>query len=488
MIRKQREQLARLYALSDSLAISAAFLAAFWLRFHSGLLRVPRGIPDFSSYLVVIPFLLFIHMVYFSYQGFYRFKLRRNRLDDLFSVIMNSAAAGFTVLLIFSYLKSYRFVDFEISHVFLAVYAPLAVLAIFLCRVLMFLLFRRLALGRNGVSRVLIAGRGDLAALTAENLSKYAHFGLEVSGFLAPTLRGGAAPRSEGTGTSGPTGSLQPAAGPGVLGSYADLEMLVKRQGITDLFIALPLSEYDTIMKLIESCNNLLVDIHLVPDILQLVSLKAGLEHIEGLPVINLGDIPLEGWPALSKRLFDLLVSFCAALLLLPFGILVALLLKLDSRGPVFYRQTRVGLDGRIFKMIKFRTMVCDAEKETGPIWSPQGDTRVTRVGRVLRKFSIDELPQLINVLLGDMSLVGPRPERPELVERFKGNIPRYMLRHRVKTGMTGWAQVHGLRGNTPLDKRIEFDIFYIQNWTFRLDLEIIFRTILKFQFIDRNN
>jgi lipopolysaccharide/colanic/teichoic acid biosynthesis glycosyltransferase len=132
--------------------------------------------------------------------------------------------------------------------------------------------------------------------------------------------------------------------------------------------------------------------------------------------------------------------------------------------------------------------MVRDAEKETGPIWSPQNDARVTRVGRVLRKFSIDEIPQLINVLLGDMSLVGPRPERPELVERFKENIPRYMLRHRVKTGMTGWAQVHGLRGNTPLDKRIEFDIFYIQNWTFRLDLEIIFRTLLKFQFIDRNN
>jgi exopolysaccharide biosynthesis polyprenyl glycosylphosphotransferase len=464
MIRKQREQLARLFALSDALAVSAAFLASFWLRFHSGLLRVPKGVPFFSSYLVVIPFLLFFHMVYFSYQGFYRFKLRRNRLDDLFSVILNCTAAAFTILLVFSYLKSYRFIDFEISHVFLAVYAPVAVLAIFLYRALMFRVFRRLALARNGVSRVLIAGSGDLAAMTAANLARYSHFGLEVSGFLAP------------------------AAGPGVLGSYADLEMLVRRHGITDLFVALPLSEYASIMSLIENGNNLLVDIHLVPDILQLASLKAGLEHIEGLPVINLGDIPLEGWPAVSKRLFDILVTACGLVLFLPLGALVALLLKLDSRGPVFHCQTRVGLDGRIFKMIKFRTMVRDAEKETGPIWSPQGDPRVTRVGRVLRKFSIDEVPQLINVLLGDMSLVGPRPERPELVERFKGNIPRYMLRHRVKTGMTGWAQVHGLRGNTPLDKRIEFDIFYIQNWTFRLDLEIIFRTILKFQFIDRNS
>jgi exopolysaccharide biosynthesis polyprenyl glycosylphosphotransferase len=464
MIRKQREQLARLFALSDALAVAAAFFLSFWLRFHSGLLRVPKGVPRFSSYLVVIPFLLFIHMVYFSYQGFYRFKLRRNRLDDLFSVIMNCVAAAFTVLLLFSYLKSYRFIAFEISHVFLAVYAPAAVLAIFLCRALMFRVFRRLALARNGVSRVLIAGQGDLAELTASNLAKYGHFGLEVSGFLGPEPR------------------------PGVLGAYADLERVVKQHGITDLFVALPLSEYATIMKLIESGNNLLVDIRLVPDILQLASLKAGLEHIEGLPIINLGDIPLEGWPALSKRLFDVLVAACGLVLFLPFGALVALLLKLDSRGPVFHCQTRVGLDGRIFKMIKFRTMVRNAEKETGPIWSPQNDPRVTRVGRVLRKLSIDEVPQLINVFLGEMSLVGPRPERPELVERFKANIPRYMLRHRVKTGMTGWAQVHGLRGNTPLDKRIEFDIFYIQNWTFRLDLEIIFRTIIKFQFIDRNN
>ena len=205
------------------------------------------------------------------------------------------------------------------------------------------------------------------------------------------------------------------------------------------------------------------------------------------MPIINLGDIPLEGWPALSKRLFDLLVALGGLIFFLPVFALTALLLKIDSPGPVFYRQTRLGLDGRIFKMIKFRTMVCNAEKETGPIWSPQNDTRVTRVGKYLRKLSMDELPQLINVLAGDMSLVGPRPERPELVQKFKQSIPRYMLRHRVKAGMTGWAQVHGLRGNTPLDKRIEFDIFYIQNWTFRLDLEIIFRTILKFRFIDRS-
>ena len=464
MIRKKREQLARMYVLSDVLAILLGFFTSFWLRFHSGILGVPKGIPPLASYLFIIPFLLFIQLIYFSYQGFYRFKLRRNRLDDLFLVILNSLISSFAVLLIFSYFKSYGFIRFEISHVFLGVYAPVSILSIFICRALMFKVFRRLALARSGVSKVLIAGSGDLAEMTAANLAKYGHFGLEVSGFLAPET------------------------GAGILGSYAELEQVVKKYGITDLFIALPLKEYSTIMKLIETGNNLLLDIRLVPDILQLASLKAGLEHIEGLPIINLGDIPLEGWPALSKRLFDFLVSLTGLILFLPLIALTTLFLKLDSVGPVFYLQTRVGLDGRIFRMIKFRTMIKNAEKETGPIWSPQNDQRVTRVGRVLRKLSIDELPQLINVLIGDMSLVGPRPERPELVEKFKNNIPRYMLRHRVKTGMTGWAQVHGLRGNTPLDKRIEFDIYYIQNWTLRLDLEILFRTILKFQFINKNN
>jgi exopolysaccharide biosynthesis polyprenyl glycosylphosphotransferase len=210
------------------------------------------------------------------------------------------------------------------------------------------------------------------------------------------------------------------------------------------------------------------------------------MEHIEGIPMINLGDIPLQGWQLFFKRAFDMVFSLIGLILLFPLLVIIALVVKTTSRGPVFYTQKRIGLDGKQFKMIKYRTMVTDAEKETGPIWSPANDHRVTKIGRLLRKFSIDELPQLFNVLIGNMSLVGPRPERPELVEKFKYNIPRYMLRHSVRTGMTGWAQVHGLRGNTPLDKRIEFDIYYIQNWSFRLDLQILWRTLLKFQFIDR--
>ncbi|MCP5108308.1 MAG: sugar transferase, partial [bacterium] len=420
MIKKRRKQLAQFYIVSDFFAIILSFHLTFWLRFHSGLVAAPKGIPDYGKYLILIPFLILAHVVHFSYQGYYRVKLRRNRLDDLFLVLLNTVVTVFIILLIFSYLKSYKFIGYEVSHVYLVIYVPTAIFFIFCTRLLIFKAFQRTYLKKNGISRVLIAGIGDLAQMTAKNLEKYAHFGIAVSGFLNSEKK------------------------EGVLGNYGDLEKVVKEHGITDLVIALPSSEYETTLKMIETANNLLIEIRLVPDILQMTSLRAGMEHVEGIPMINLGDIPLQGWQLVFKRLFDIVFSLVGLIVLSPLFLIVALLVKLTSRGPFFYIQTRIGLDGKHFKMLKFRTMVKDAEKETGAIWSPPNDTRVTKIGGVLRKFSIDEWPQFINVLVGNMSLVGPRPERPELVEKFKLNIPRYMLRHSVKTGMTGWAQVHG--------------------------------------------
>lgn len=462
MIKKRRKQLTSFYIVGDVLAIVLGFILAYWLRFNSGLIGTAKGIPGFGHYVIIIPFLLVVHLIHFSYQGYYKIRLRRNRLDDLFLVVLNALVSAFIILFIFSFLSRYGYTGFEVSRIFLLIYTPVAVFFIFSARLMVFKIFREIFLKKNGISRVLIAGTGDLAQKTAENLAKYGHFGIEICGFL------------------------DKAKGEGVLGTYSDLEKVIKKYGITDLLIALSSSEYKTIMKLIEVANHLYLEVRIVPDILQLFALKPGMELIEGIPIINLGDIPMQGWQLIFKRVFDMVFSLVGLVLASPFLLLIAILIKLDSRGPVFYKQDRVGMDGELFKMIKFRTMIADAERETGAIWSPPGDKRVTRMGRFLRKFSIDELPQLIDVLKGDMSLVGPRPERPELVEEFKHYIPRYMLRHAVKTGMTGWAQVHGLRGNTPLDKRIEFDIYYIQNWSFRLDLEILWRTLLKFKFIDR--
>lgn len=464
MIKKRRKLLMRFYLYCDMIAISLSFLLTYWFRFHSRLIAAPKGIPPLIDYLLVLALLLISSMIGYSYQGFYKIRLRRNRLDDLFLVLINSIVVSVLLLLIFSYLKSYGFIHFEVSHFFVFFYIPTSALLVFAVRLLVFAVYKRHYMKNNGISHILVIGEGDLAAMTARNLGHYSHFGIEVCGRL----------------------SSRP--GPDVLGGYDDLEAVVESQRITDLFIALPLSQYHTIMKLIDTANRLYLDIRLVPDILQMASLKAGMEHIEGIPIINLGDIPMEGVKAFLKRLLDIAVSLIGLIVLAPFLALIALLVKLGSPGAVLYVQTRVGLDGKNFPMLKFRTMVQDAERETGAIWSPNNDPRVTPLGRFLRKSSIDEWPQLFNVLKGDMSLVGPRPERPELVAQFQDSIPNYMLRHRVKTGMTGWAQVHGLRGNTPLDKRIEFDIYYIQNWTLKLDLQILWRTIFKFQFIDHAN
>ena len=464
MIKKSRRKLVQFYILSDFIAIMAAFQITFWLRFHSSFVGAPKGVPGFGQYLWVLTFCTLFQLIYFASQGFYRVRLRRNRLDDLFATLMNSLVTAVVALLVFSYLKSYGFTGFEISHVFLALYVPVAVACIFCGRLIIFQFFRRIFMRRNGVSHILIAGDNEMGRMMAEKLGNYAHFGIEVAGFLG-----------EGEGSD-------------VLGSCDDLAAVAHSHQITDLFIALPLSRYQEIESLIRTANNLLMDIRLIPDLLQIASLKAGMEHIEGIPTINLGDIPLQGWRVYLKRTFDLVVSLVGTILISPLLAGLAIWVLLDSRGPVLYSQMRVGLDGAHFRMLKFRTMVKDAEKVTGAIWSPPEDDRVTRSGRVMRRLSLDELPQLFNVLKGDMSLVGPRPERPEFVATFRNDIPRYMLRHRVRAGMTGWAQVHGLRGNTPLDKRIEFDIYYIQNWTFRLDMEILWRTLLKFKFIDPGN
>jgi len=220
------------------------------------------------------------------------------------------------------------------------------------------------------------------------------------------------------------------------------------------------------------------VEIKLVPDILQYAALRAGLEDVDGTPVINLSQVPLQGWSSMVKRAMDIGMAVAVMAALVPIIPLIALLIWLEDRGPIFYRQERMGLDGKPFLIVKFRSMRVDAEASSGPVWAVRDDPRRTRIGSILRRTSLDELPQIWNVLRGDMSIVGPRPERPTFVREFKHKIPRYMLRHRVKAGITGWAQVHGWRGNTSVKKRIQYDLYYIQNWSLALDFKILWMTL----------
>jgi Undecaprenyl-phosphate glucose phosphotransferase len=242
--------------------------------------------------------------------------------------------------------------------------------------------------------------------------------------------------------------------------------------------VALPHAEYARVGDVLRDIGDDPVAIHLVPDVFGLASLRGGMEEFEGVPLIHLRESPLHGWNRVLKRAFDLIIGGAVLVAVLPLMALIAIAVKLTSPGPVLLGQVRMGLDGREFRMLKFRTMRADAEADTGPVWAQADDPRRTRLGGMLRRFSLDELPQLFNVLRGEMSLVGPRPERPVFVEEFRRQVPGYMLRHKVKAGMTGWAQIHGWRGNTSLEKRIEYDLYYIERWSLAFDLTILVRTI----------
>jgi Undecaprenyl-phosphate glucose phosphotransferase len=307
-----------------------------------------------------------------------------------------------------------------------------------------------------------VIGAGHAGTDIAQKLLSHRELGFRVAGFLDddPSLQG------------------RRLFDVPVLGRLPDVAEVLERERIDQVVIALPLEAHKKILRILDQVSSSCVEVRLVPDILQYATLRATLEDLDGTPMINLSQVPLQGWQSLAKRGMDLLISSAAMLVLMPFLPLVALAIWLEDRGPIFYRQERMGLDGRPFQMIKLRSMRVDAEASTGPIWAVEQDPRRTRLGSFLRRTSLDELPQLWNIFKGEMSIVGPRPERPAFVSEFKHKIPNYMLRHRVKSGMTGWAQVHGWRGNTSIKKRIQYDLYYIENWSLKLDLKILWMTL----------
>ena len=253
---------------------------------------------------------------------------------------------------------------------------------------------------------------------------------------------------------------------------------MVRSGQVDQVFAALPLAQAAKLRDIQEWLGDEPVALHFVPDLAELATLRGNIEEFDGLHLISLQSSPLDGWNALMKRTLDLALSIIALIIFLPLMAVIAVVIKCLSPGPVLYRQERMGLDRRQFELIKFRTMVDNAEQTTGPVWAAENDPRITRLGGWLRWTNLDELPQLFNVLRGEMSLVGPRPERPPLIDEFRKSIPKYMLRHKVKAGMTGWAQIHGWRGNTSLATRIEYDLDYIENWSLWRDIKILALTL----------
>jgi Undecaprenyl-phosphate glucose phosphotransferase len=465
MMRRFNRLLVAFYVLSDAVLGVAALVLAYLIRFESGLIPVPKGAPPFDEYVQMLPAIAVLVPLSFHVQGLYRLRRGRSRVDDFFGVFVGTILAGILGLFALLYLQAYFPEKYnEPSRLLLPLFLGINVVLTYGSRELVREALERRWKAGIGLKRVLIAGAGDLGRLVADKVLEHRELGFKVVGFIDDRAAG------DHIGYRGLP----------LLGTLADADEVMRSERIDHVYVALPLEEHVKMLGIVEAVNREGIDIHVVPDLLQFIALRARLENLDGVPIISLNDVPLRGFNSVLKRAIDVAISASALLLFsIPLGI-IALIIKRTSSGPVFYTQERMGLDGKAFLVYKFRSMYVGAEDDTGPIWARDDDPRCTPVGRWLRRLDLDELPQLWNVVRGDMSLVGPRPERPYFVEQFKHRIPQYMLRHKVKSGITGWAQVNGWRGNTSLEKRIEYDLYYIENWSVGLDLKILWLTLVR--------
>jgi len=436
---------------ADLLLIAACWIVAYTVRFY---LFTASETPPFAGYaLQLVPILV---VWGFAFRAFDLY--RPNRLGSRVSEWLDVAKASTLGVLVLVAIMTFVFREYSYSRAAIVLFWAESIVAVSLSRAMFRELFRFAR--RHGFNQryAIVVGGGEPAAEVLRVLRRRPDVGIRVLGMLSDKRE---VPDNVRW-----------------LGGIEDVRAVLDRQQVDIVFIALPHADYSRITAVLHGIGDDPVAIHLVPDVFSLASLRGGVEEFETVPFIHLRESPLYGWNRVLKRAFDLVGGAVALTLAAPVMLAIVAALKLTSPGPVLYRQERMGVDGRRFGMLKFRTMRVDAEAQTGPVWATRDDPRRTRLGGFLRRWSLDELPQLFNVLRGEMSLVGPRPERPSFVEEFRRRVPGYMLRHKVKAGITGWAQINGWRGNTSIERRIECDLYYIERWSLAFDLRILIQTI----------
>lgn len=478
MLKRNAQLFEGLFIATDLLVVSIAWLVSYWLRFELEIIPAEKGIPPFIDYLRSLFFVWLIWAFVFRRFGLYQPMRGIGRIREIWTVLK---ANSLSVLLFLALTYLFREKSVPFSRLVFVLFWGLSTVFAITSRTLIRELLRSMRRRGYNLRYAVIVGSGSLAGMVARRLQRHPEFGIELLGCLTDDTKKGAVmePRHDG--------ALRDELPNGVkiIGTYSDLPALLERGSIDQVIVALPLQDHDRMEAVVSSIGDAMVDVRIVPDLHRFIQLGSLVEEFDGLPVISLASTPLEGYNRILKRGLDIVLGGVFLVIALPMMVLTAILVKLTSKGPIFYTQERVGLDGNTFRIYKFRTMAINAEAN-GAKWCVPADPRVTPLGRVLRKFNIDELPQLLNVIAGTMSLVGPRPERPVFIREFRQRVPRYMLRHKVQAGMTGWAQVHGWRGNTSIERRIEHDLYYIEHWSLGLDLKILGLTLLN-SFRDRN-
>lgn len=467
MLQEQSRLFQRILFAADLALIVIGWILAWFIRFEVlswiGFIPPPEWLP-LSRYLTFLPWVLIVSTAVFWFSGLYA-PDRLQRMTHLTLSVAKAVVMG--LIVVTASLSFYRELYFSRLHMML--FGAITPMLMVLARVAMYMLLRRARKRGMYLRRVLILGAGVAGRKLEEALRKYPWIGFEIAGFLDDHKKDQE----------------------DVLGGISEAVAVVDRfqqegRPINYVYIALPLTVLHRIQPLVDELSTRLAHVCLVPDLFHFDIVNSRVTSVEGLPIIHLIDeAPLE-FARITKRIVD--VGFASVLLVLlsPLLLFLAIGVKFSSPGPVFYRQNRMGLNGRTFDMLKFRSMPVDAEAATGAVWAQPGEKRATPFGALMRRTSLDELPQFINVLKGDMSVVGPRPERPVFIDQFRERVPRYMLRHKVKAGITGWAQVNGWRGDTSIEKRIEYDLYYIRNWSLRLDIKIMIMTLWS-GFVNKN-
>jgi len=459
MLKKYSEFYKSLLIISDHALITVAWVGAYALRFYSDLIPVTKGVPSIKPYLTLLPAILIVWAIAFKLFDLYRPRRISTHLAEIWDITRACSLAAVVVVALSFFLR-----QFEHSRLVFILFWGMSIVLVTLSHWGFRELFRVFRRRGYNLRYALVIGAGDLGQELVSKLHHHSEIGIKVVGYLTR--------RPEEVGQK--LGDVK------VLGTYDELPQLLSVHTIDHVFVALPQSSYGEVEKILQYLQNQTVDVCIIPDLLQFMTVHGQAELFEGLPIVTLQASPLYGWNLILKRFTDIVFSIAILTVTSVPLLIIAGLIKLTSPGPVLYRQKRMGYDGQLFKMLKFRTMRVDAERETGAIWAAPNDLRRTKLGTFLRKTSLDELPQFWNVLRGEMSIVGPRPERPELIEKFRQSIPKYMLRHKIKAGITGLAQINGWRGNTSIEERIKCDLEYIEKWSLWLDLRIMWLTLWK--------
>ncbi|WP_313801710.1 undecaprenyl-phosphate glucose phosphotransferase [Cytobacillus sp.] len=461
MIRGKEKFITQIYAGVDFLCIQAAFILAWIMRFDEGQSTTHLPFSNYWFWGIIYGF-SFILIAYISTLYIPKRKAKfATELAKLFQAHL------FSIFILLSVLYTVKSVD--ISRLFLFIFFILAFLCTSLYRYIVKQTLRYFR--RKGYNKqfILIAGAGKVGKRYYQNLQGNPEFGIEVIGFLddyCTKLNDGYKP---------------------ILGKVNELEKVLSSNLVDEVIIALPLFVYPKYKEIIIQCEKAGVRVSIIPDFYDILPATPYFQSLGDLPIIGIRDVPLdEASNRVFKRAFDIFFAIVAILITSPIMLIIALILKISSPGPIIFKQERVGLNRRTFSMYKFRSMKHMPKTQSDTQWTTENDPRRTRFGSFLRKTSLDELPQFFNVLKGEMSVVGPRPERPYFVDQFKEEVPKYMIKHHVRPGITGWAQVSGLRGDTSIADRIEHDIFYIEHWTILFDLKIIYKTIIN-GFVNRN-